>query len=386
MICFSVKVNGAKFKFNIFQQTERLRYRLHRKGYSHIRDDFIFQTSAPEAESTPKSLTIIHTPTPKIKNEVQVTLERLQVDEGSRQKLLPTHLDLRASVITSLVYNITHGPQHGRVDVMDKTMQNIVRRNTSYFSSEELLSERVYYTHDNSETRRDRFNFVALSNEEEDFQFVGVFHVDIILKNDNTPVRAIDKVFNVVTNGEKILSGRDLKYSDADIDTKPSDIAYTRRGIPNGGLYLAEEPSKAVYEFTQEDLNEGRILFKHEGDEYGKIGLWITDGQFYANGILEVRASPPYVIVSNNSHLVVQHGGVTAITSAHLYSETNLNSWGERIIYEILEGPGHGYLMVLPQAEPLNSFSQLNLEQGRLSYSHDGRSTIKDYFRYYLVA
>lgn len=367
-------------------QNERLRYRLHRRGYSHIRDDFIFQASAPDAISPPRTLTLIHTPTPKIRNEVHVTLEGLQVDEGGRQVLLPTHLDLRASVITSLIYNITHGPQHGWIDVMNKSSRNTLRRNTTYFTSEELFTERVYYNHDDSETRRDRFNFVALSSEEEDFQFVGEFHVNVILKNDNTPTRTIDKVFNVVTNGEKLLTGRDLQYSDADIDTKPSSIVYTRRGIPNGGLYWADEPTKAVFEFTQENLNEGKILFRHEGDDYGKIGLWITDGQYYANGVLEIKASPPYVTIANNTNLVVQHGGVTTINSNHLISETNLNSWGETIVYDILEGPEHGYVMTLPDGEPLTQFTQLDLEDERLAYNHDGSSSVKDFFRFRVSA
>ena len=46
-----------------------------------------------------------------------------------------------------------------------------------------------------------------------------------------------------MTNGERLLTGRDLRYADADIDTQPTDIVYTRRGIPNGGIYQASDPS-----------------------------------------------------------------------------------------------------------------------------------------------
>jgi chondroitin sulfate proteoglycan 4 len=99
------------------------------------------------------------------------------------------------------MYNVTHGPHHGHLDVMDVGLVTVLRRNTAYFSSRELMTERVFYVHDDSETKRDSFHFVALSSEEEDFQYVGIFHVDILLKNDNTPVRAVDKVcspFNMV--------------------------------------------------------------------------------------------------------------------------------------------------------------------------------------------
>jgi chondroitin sulfate proteoglycan 4 len=116
------------------------------------------------------------------------------VVEGGRQPVLRTHLDLATNRITELMYNVTHGPHHGRLDVMDVGLVTVLRKNTAYFSSRELMTERVFYVHDDSETRRDSFHFVALSSEEEDFQYVGVFHVDVLLKNDNTPVRAVDKV------------------------------------------------------------------------------------------------------------------------------------------------------------------------------------------------
>lgn len=71
------------------------------------------------------------------------------------------------------------------------------------------------------------------------------------LTNDNPPIRAVEKVFRVVKNGERLLTGQHLKYTDADIDCTPSDIVYTRRGIPNGGIYSAEHPSTPVFQFTQ---------------------------------------------------------------------------------------------------------------------------------------
>ena len=114
--------------------------------------------------------------------------------EGGRQPVLRTHLDLATDGITELMYNVTHGPHHGHLEVMDVGLVTDLRKNTAYFSSRELMTERVFYVHDDSETKRDSFHFVALSSEEEDFQYVGIFHVDILLKNDNTPVRAVDKV------------------------------------------------------------------------------------------------------------------------------------------------------------------------------------------------
>lgn len=134
-----------------------------------------------------------------------------------------------------------------------------------------------------------------------------------------------------------------------------------------------------MFEFTQDDLDNFRVLFRHEGDEYGKVGLWITDGQFYANGVLEVRASVPFVAVANNTGLVVQRGGIAVLTSVNLSAETNLNLWGEQLVFEVTENPHHGHLQLQREA---SHFTQLDLESGHLAYHHDNSTTVNDHFRY----
>lgn len=71
------------------------------------------------------------------------------------------------------------------------------------------------------------------------------------LTNDNAPVRAVDRVFRVVRDGERLLTGQDLRYADADIDCGPADILYTRQEISNGGIYSALDGNSPLYQFTQ---------------------------------------------------------------------------------------------------------------------------------------
>ena len=59
----------------------RLRYRLHRKAYSHVHDDFTFRVSAPECSSVSGTLGLLHVPSGETRDEVRATLERLQVCE-----------------------------------------------------------------------------------------------------------------------------------------------------------------------------------------------------------------------------------------------------------------------------------------------------------------
>jgi hypothetical protein len=57
----------------------RLRYRLHRKAYSHVHDDVTFRVSAPECASVSGTLGLLHVPSGQTRDEVRATLERLQV-------------------------------------------------------------------------------------------------------------------------------------------------------------------------------------------------------------------------------------------------------------------------------------------------------------------
>ena len=98
---------------------------------------------------------------------------------------------------------------------------DVVRANTTFFTSDEIESDRVVYNHDDSESRRDTFHFVAMASRGQgrghDFQYVGVFHIHVILKNDHTPTQVVDKVFQVVENGQRLLTQADLQFIDNDI-------------------------------------------------------------------------------------------------------------------------------------------------------------------------
>jgi len=203
------------------------------------------------------TFTLVHMPG-QTSDQLTVTLERLEVVEGGQQVIAQSHLNLVTERVATMNYNLTRVPRHGRIDVLKNGSSLVARANTTFFNSREVAEERVVYIHDDSESRKDSFHFLAWAP---DFQYLGIFHFDIILKNDNKPLRTVDRVFRVVKGGERLLTGNDLRYEDLDIDTRPEDLVYTRRGIPNGGIYSAVDPTKAVFEFTQADLDAGKRFY-----------------------------------------------------------------------------------------------------------------------------
>ncbi|XP_022832745.1 chondroitin sulfate proteoglycan 4 isoform X1 [Spodoptera litura] len=368
--------------------TDQLWYRLHRRAYSHIQDEFTFVVGATECKNITGVMTIRHTPgTPssdRTEGRVHTTLERLQVTEGSRMVIPATHLNFRTDAVTNLIFNITHLPKHGKIEVINDILK-VARDNTTYFTLEELNSDRVYYAHDDSESRHDSFHFMALSPEPEDFQYVGVFHIDIILKNDNSPVRANDNVFHIVHGGARLITARDLSYTDADLDTKPSDIIYTvQRYIkdpPNGGIFRADNPSEQIAQFSQDDINKNLVLFKHQGKEYGKMAFWISDGLFDVNGNLEIQASPPFIRMYPSNGSIVENGKAVVISSRDMQVDTNMNCLEEDIRYEITLEPKHGTIEV-GEGQGAFTFTQLDVTASRVAYRHREPKTPTDQFRF----
>ena len=171
---------------------------------------------------------------------MDITLERLEVEEGARRTISKKYLNVQAPDIIHFVFNVTRTPAHGSLDILAPNKVDIIRANTTFFTSDEIEQDRVVYNHDDSESRRDTFHFVATAASaasaatstsassgpmsREGFQYVAVFHVAVVLRNDQTPTRVVDKVFQVVEGGQKLLTDHDLLFVDLDIDTRPEDI------------------------------------------------------------------------------------------------------------------------------------------------------------------
>ncbi|XP_043510308.1 chondroitin sulfate proteoglycan 4 [Frieseomelitta varia] len=359
----------------------KLRYRLFKRAYSTILDEFAFKVSAPQCIDLHSILKFRHYLSKNVKPLDSV--ETLRVDEGSRATLRILRTNPRDYGVTSLMYNLTIVPHHGWLTVTNNSKSHS-RNNTSYFTSEELSSQKVYYVHDDSETREDSFQYVAIASDAVDFMYVGLFRVEVTMKNDNAPERVVHKVFHVVSKGERLLTNKDLAYIDKDIDTKPSDLIYTRRDTQKNGIYRVTNPTSQIHEFSQQDIDDNQILFKHQGEDHGKFEFGVTDGHFYTAGVLEIQASPPYVRLRESNGSVVQFNRSVALRPNELDVETNVYTSDKDIKYAILEKPKHGVL--LKHGRETNTFNKENLRYGIILYKHLGGSLVKDDFRFKVSA
>ncbi|EFA11160.2 Chondroitin sulfate proteoglycan 4-like Protein [Tribolium castaneum] len=348
-------------------QSQNIKYKFHQKPYSYVNDSFQFIVLSPGCKNLTHNFNIIYKPLDEVSLKVIFHSKPLIVDEGASETIDLTHLNIKSSIVTELVFNITQKPQFGVLQISSQNERN----DSDFFTSKELKSRQVYYKHDGSETRHDGFLFSALSSNEQNFQYVGEFKIEINLKNDNSPVRAIDKVFHVVVGGERIVTGNDLKYSDADLDTTPAQIIYTCRESPNGNFYYVGNRTLKIKEFSQSDIDNNRILFRHKGPEYAKVRLWVTDGKFHVNGILEVQASAPFIHVHHKKKLIVQQSSLAVVTEESLSYATNVFASDIDVIFEVTSQPTSGRLVNTNNLKSLYNFTQADVVSGRVSYINE---------------
>ncbi|XP_022241093.1 chondroitin sulfate proteoglycan 4-like [Limulus polyphemus] len=348
-------------------------YKLIRESYSSLNDSFTFEVNSFGTKTGPKKFSIQYR---TVETSAIVEIKSLTVVEGGKVKIGKKNLHIYSPHLPSMIYNVTAKPQYG---VLKLLLEDHMKDSPSSFTSVDLQEENLLYVHDDSEHDEDSFQFMAYSqNSNNDAVLYGTLHIEVIMKNDNPPVRTVEKPFLVQTNGEKKLTGKYLQYKDKDIDSSPAQMQYTRRAIPNGALYHIKNPSVPVFQFTQEDLNEGKIIFRHSGELYGKTILWITDGQFFVTGVLEIEVSEPFIELTRNTGSIVRRGKNVVITSQNLSVKTNGDFNGDDVRFKIASTPKHGHILVNGKKE--NQFTSIDIENGNVEYEHDNSFSFSDVF------
>ncbi|XP_057396332.1 chondroitin sulfate proteoglycan 4-like [Balaenoptera acutorostrata] len=376
---------GTKFlKANsVFSQQNvtdsKISYESQGRPREHSQDTFRFLMVAEHIESEDYMFKINFKAD---KRGIIVMNRRLFVKEGEEKLITKLELFAQTSDNQTFQYKITKSPQHGKLKLIQSSDSLGSHDSITTFTDQDILGEQLMYVHDDSETQCDEFLLTASTagpGQEGVVRDFDTEHlsteikvtVSVELKNDEKPVRVVDKVFHVVRNGQRLLTLANLCYRDPDADFDDGQLLYTRRSIPNGDLVQASDPTQKLYQFRQEDVREGRVLFRHQGADSARFVLFVTDGVHYTSSLLEVSVSDPYVCIANNTGLLVQRGKDSSLTTTNLSVTTNQDvRTDHEIKFHILRPPKHGRVLV--NSSGPGSFSLHDLKRGRVIYRHDG--------------
>ncbi|TNN79824.1 Chondroitin sulfate proteoglycan 4 [Liparis tanakae] len=305
-----------------------------------------------------------------------MTIERLVVLQGGENTLNKNYLWTESPFSTDFMYRVTEGPRYGRLIRDSPLGQPRFEGAIRVFSSEDLQSERLIYKHDGSKTSSDEFRFSATDQGAENAEegtVYGVFRISVQSKNEHAPVRVVDKVFNIVRHGQRLLTTDVIQFKDDDSDFNDTQIVYAREGILSGNIVSTSNPSQPLFRFTQADLRDMNILFIHHGADRERFSLQVSDGFHKTTALLEIQAGEPYLRVVNNTIIVIDHGSTKTLNTTLLSADSNMDIRDDgEIKFRVTSPPDDGRIIVsgIEAAE----FTQEDLKKGVVSYEHSYES------------
>lgn len=166
-----------------------------------------------------------------------------------------------------------------------------------------------------------------------------------------------------------------------DPDTPPFDIVYTvLSGPTNGKLVRNGYASMKVETFTQEDINEGSLVFVQNGTrKSGAMYFKVSDGHFPAYyKMLDIFVIPVQIGMSRVRPVeLVQSESSVYVSRKFLNVSTNGNR--EDLRYEVIVKPEHGSLLL--RGRETKHFSQTDVDTDSILYVMNNLSHSEDLFR-----
>lgn len=289
---------------------------------------------------------------------------------------------------TDFVYQIMQEPKYGRLIRDSPPGQPRFEGAIRVFSNEDLQLDRLIYKHDGSKTSSDEFHFLVSDQGAENSQETvsGVFRISIQSKNEHAPVRVVDRVFNVVRHGQRLITTDVIQFKDDDSGFNDTQIVYAREGILSGNIVSTSNPSQPLFRFTQADLRDKNILFIHHGADRERFPLQVSDGFHKTTALLQIQASEPYLQVVNNTIIVIDHGGTKTLNTTLLSADSNMDIRDDsEIKFQVTSPPSDGRIIV--SGIEASAFTQEDLEKGVVSYEHNYESLrSKDSFSFTVQA
>lgn len=307
-----------------------------------------------------------------------VKISNLLSREGSNSTLSSRNINI-SGIIDFLTYGPASGlmnelpmlrvklisvPDHGTLLLRGKMLSK-----GDSFTQNDVEAGVVVYSHDHSDSTEDKVKLAVfllpdLSGQRDLKVYETSMNISITPVNDKKPFLVTKTPSMVVVRGQsKILTKDMLEVQDP--DTEPKDIRFTMldSGL-QGRLVYANSPSLPISTFSQQDINDGRVMYVHDGaTSQTQFYFSVTDGRYQPRetGLsrhFRIHVIPLSLELKNQSLICLEQGTTTAIiTSANMGVHSNGDR--QRILYTIKEKPKAGQLLV--EDNPADSFYQVGL-------------------------
>ncbi len=271
------------------------------------------------------------------------------------------------------------------------------------FSMVDINAGTISYVHDGSETLNDRILLLLFDSDGARYM-IGEDSVFSLILNitpvDDPPAVEVNSGATIDEDSSLILTANMLLTTDA--ESTSSLITYTldpesSSDFPeNGLLKLNDIPLSDGGTFTQDDINNGNLVYTHDGsetlsdgfqfrvaDEFGHLATNNENPDFFfAITITPVNDAP---LLTKNVSLVVEEGSSGVISNAFIAASDAESDAADITFtldpdFTIAEPTSGDVLLDGVVMEDGESFTMADVNNNLVSFRHDGGEESNDFF------
>ncbi len=314
-------------------------------------------------------------------NDAPAIVTNLGTSVSQGLQVVLTNIRLRATdpdnTAGQLTYTLTATVSNGVL-----TRNGVALGLGDTFTQADLDSGLVAYTHDNSVTFSDQFEFTVT---DPDGSATGNTAFAITVTSVNTPPTLATNLPATVLEGQSTVITSAL-LSTQDAEEAANDLVYTLASLPaHGQLLLNGVALGSGDSFTQQDIDNGLLSYEHDGSETlgDTFDFTVEDGRggVIGNTTFALNVTPvndaPTATVSDGT---VAEGGSLTIGNSLLQSSDADHAAGS-LTLTLQAEPTHGVLRLNGTVLQVgDTFTQADIDAGHLVYEHAGGEGAADQF------
>ncbi|XP_064005810.1 extracellular matrix organizing protein FRAS1 [Pogoniulus pusillus] len=315
----------------------------------------------------------------------------LQLPVGSAAHLTDQHLKAAAiySDDTTIRFVMRRDPSVGHLQLTkaDHPAQISVKGPVRSFTQADINKGHVLYSHRKGDPGGNfAFTFDVMDAEGSKLT-EQVFDISV-LENRFPPSIITNKGLVLDENSVKTITT--LQLSATDEDSEPTQLRYRLTKQPQlGHLEHVASPGKRISSFSQADLASRSIRYVHTSDiekHTDAFTFSVSDGTNEVSQTFDITINPvdDSLPLVHSLGMTVQAGARKTITEFELKA-ADADTEAGLITFTVVQPPRHGLLErggSGQRPQPATTFTMADIYQSRLSYSHDGSSSLKDRFTF----
>ena len=257
------------------------------------------------------------------------------------------------------------------------------------FTQQDIIDGNILYSHDDSNTTSDSFSY-SVEDPSGNTLAGQTFSITVTPVDDDTATVVNQSLTVAEGSTNTALSLTELQSTDADTDN--ATLIYTVGDVSNGSLTINGSAWAASTNdtFTQQDIIDGNILYSHDDSNTtsDSFSYSVEDptgntlaGQTFSITVTPVDDSTATVV---NQSITVNEGSTNTALSLTALQSTDTDTDNATLIYTVGD-VSNGSLTINGSAwaaSTNDSFTQQDIIDGNILYSHDDSNSTSDSFSY----